>query len=137
MSSDEKKTKQFLIVGVVETDDPRMIETGASMTSFVERVLMLNSDGIINRCQMIAQTNDRVMSWGEDANKVFQLKPILPDSGRDPRDEMIEEAWELIANASHRPLPIGPRDATPGWKEAAMRWRDKYHAMIGVKPNGK
>lgn len=47
------------------------------------------------------------------------------------KDEMLEWAWGLICNASNRTIDNGgPVDATPGWADAAKRWRDDYHAMI-------
>lgn len=47
------------------------------------------------------------------------------------KDEMLEQAWGLICNASNRSIDNGgPVDATPGWADAAKRWRDDYHATI-------
>ena len=45
---------------------------------------------------------------------------------------LLEEAWGLIANAGWN---AGTGDVelakTTGWHEAAVRWRDRYHAWIG------
>jgi len=35
--------------------------------------------------------------------------------------DLLEEAWILIANAGWDGLA-----KTPGWQEAAVRWRDRY-----------
>ncbi len=45
------------------------------------------------------------------------------------------QAWELIANAgwdAHRGQT--DLDKAPGWHEAAIRWRDRFHEAIGVRP---
>jgi hypothetical protein len=48
---------------------------------------------------------------------------------------MLEAAWGLIANAGWN---AGTGDVTgaksPGWHEAAMRWRDNYHAWLSFPP---
>lgn len=46
-----------------------------------------------------------------------------------PDDDLLEAAWGLIAN-SH--AWHDPSAATPGWREAAERWRARYHARIGA-----
>ena len=49
------------------------------------------------------------------------------------KDEMIEEAWGLIANAGFAPLNWGGTNLSKEekeWVEAASVWRDKYHALI-------
>lgn len=39
------------------------------------------------------------------------------------KDELLELAWGLIANANE-----GDWDkATPVWKKSAIKWRDEYH----------
>ena len=45
-------------------------------------------------------------------------------------DELLEEAWGVIANAQ------GGRweDASPEWREAATRWRDKWHQRLDARP---
>lgn len=45
-------------------------------------------------------------------------------------DPLLESAWGVIANAG------GWDDAhaaTPGWREAAERWRDEYHARLSAR----
>jgi len=50
--------------------------------------------------------------------------------------DLLEFAWTVIANA-------GWQDAarSPGWQEAAERWRDRYHAflpeMLSVTPESE
>jgi hypothetical protein len=47
------------------------------------------------------------------------------------RDDLLEAAWGLICNASNRTIDQGgPVDASPGWQEAAVRWRDGYHQYL-------
>lgn len=43
-------------------------------------------------------------------------------------DDLLDLAWGIIANAGFRE----GEDKTPGWYEAARRWRDNYHEYIGV-----
>jgi hypothetical protein len=61
------------------------------------------------------------MSISEDETPVFQEGPI---------DDLHEAAWVVIANAG------GWMDsdvASPGWKEAAERWRDEYLFRLGAQ----
>jgi HPt (histidine-containing phosphotransfer) domain-containing protein len=48
---------------------------------------------------------------------------------------MLEAAWGLIANAGWN-AGTGDVDQakSPGWHEAAVRWRDGYHALLGSLP---
>lgn len=44
---------------------------------------------------------------------------------------LLYEAWGLIANAgwdAHR--GIVDLEKSPGWHEAALRWRDAYHETL-------
>lgn len=87
-------TKQFLITAVVETDDEQLAKSNASMNSYVERALMLHADGVegsrasglITRVRMIAQDDylDRVITWGENDDKLFNASPVLPPEGSNP-----------------------------------------------------
>lgn len=48
-------------------------------------------------------------------------------------DGLLNEAWGLIANAgwdAHRGQV--DLDKSPGWHEAAIRWRDRYHALLAT-----
>jgi hypothetical protein len=48
---------------------------------------------------------------------------------------MLEDAWGLIANVGDIMNP--PDSCTPGWSEAAVRWRDKYHEILSkIHPAG-
>jgi hypothetical protein len=40
--------------------------------------------------------------------------------------DLLEQAWGLIANA----FPFDGDHHTPGWHEAATRWRDEYHRWL-------
>jgi len=51
------------------------------------------------------------------------LLPLIPDD--DPPDDLLYEAWVVIANA-----PGWNTDTE--WQQAAERWRDKYHATLAV-----
>jgi hypothetical protein len=76
--------KQFLVVAVVETDDPELAQGSEGMASFIERVLMLSSGGLITRCRTIVQTGNAVKSWGESGpDKVFKLIPIIEAEDKD------------------------------------------------------
>ncbi len=47
-------------------------------------------------------------------------------------DDLLEVAWGIIANANG-----GDWDkATPEWKEAAERWRDRYFAVLPACSSG-
>lgn len=47
------------------------------------------------------------------------------------KDDLLYDAWALICNASNRTFEEGgPVDASPGWVEAAQKWRDEYHALL-------
>lgn len=49
------------------------------------------------------------------------------------KDELLDAAWGLICNASNRTIDEGgPVDATPGWVDAAKKWREDYHEMLGI-----
>lgn len=41
-------------------------------------------------------------------------------------DELLDLAWGLICNASNTPIEEDPVNATPGWGEAAARYRKLY-----------
>lgn len=41
--------------------------------------------------------------------------------------DMLEAAWGIIANAGGWDDDLS---ATPGWREAAERWRDRYHEWL-------
>jgi hypothetical protein len=47
--------------------------------------------------------------------------------------ELLELAWGLICNASNRTIDVGPVDATPGWSEAAVKFRTEYHEWLKTK----
>lgn len=47
------------------------------------------------------------------------------------KDDLLEAAWGLIANAQGGNWDHP--DTAQGWKGAAERWRDKYHAQLGSK----
>lgn len=51
------------------------------------------------------------------------------------KDELLELAWGLIANAGWD-AGTGNVDLakSPGWHEAAIRWRDNYHESIKGRP---
>ena len=42
------------------------------------------------------------------------------------KDNLLYDAWGVIANAGFTP----GEEKTPGWHEAAKRWRDDFHAML-------
>jgi hypothetical protein len=44
--------------------------------------------------------------------------------------ELLELAWGLICNTSNTPIEEAPVNATPGWSEAAVRFRDAYFAWM-------
>jgi hypothetical protein len=48
-------------------------------------------------------------------------------------EELLELAWGLICNASNRTIEEGPIDATPGWAEAAVRFRTAYFEWLKTK----
>jgi len=43
-------------------------------------------------------------------------------------DDLLETAWGIIANAGW-----DGHDKTPGWQEAAVRWRDDYHRWLAQR----
>jgi hypothetical protein len=49
------------------------------------------------------------------------------DTARDvtPELELLDLAWGVIANAGWDGM-----EKSPGWQEAAVRWRDQYHALL-------
>jgi hypothetical protein len=74
-------SQQYLIVAVIEVDEPQLSNIVAA-SSYVERLLM--GDGtIINRCKVIAtdETAGKVISWGENDDRIFTANPILPEMG--------------------------------------------------------
>lgn len=46
--------------------------------------------------------------------------------------DLLETAWGIIANAYGGDWG----KATPEWKAAAVRWRDKYHETLPEVPDG-
>jgi hypothetical protein len=76
-------SQQYLIVAVIEVDEPQ-ISNQVAASSFVERVLM--DAQAINRCKVIAtdETAGKVISWGENDDRVFTATPILPEMGYNP-----------------------------------------------------
>lgn len=45
-----------------------------------------------------------------------------------PRRDMLGAAWGIIANAFYGNW----NEASPEWRQAAERWRDEYHKIIGA-----
>lgn len=74
---------------------------------------------------------DREVVWR--AWNLGDVTPKLIQECRDSRakiaelDGMLEVAWGIIANAGGW---TDPSVASPGWREAAERWRDQYHARL-------
>lgn len=67
--------EQYLVVAVIETDDEEL-SNQATMTSYVERILMMAPH--ITRCRTLGKMDSHIISWGEGKNdKVFQGIPIL------------------------------------------------------------
>ena len=55
-------------------------------------------------------------------------------SKRDSESELLDVAWGIIANAgwdAHSGETT--LDKTPGWHDAAIRWRDDYFAYLKGK----
>ena len=48
--------------------------------------------------------------------------PGIPDEAT---MDLLETAWGIIANGGWDGMA-----PTPGWQEAAVRWRDRYHAVL-------
>jgi len=42
-----------------------------------------------------------------------------------PEGDLLYEAWGVIANAPH-----GAWDEDSEWRQAAIRWRDKWHEWL-------
>ena len=56
----------------------------------------------------------------------MSYKTLVVSSDEDEKNELLEMAWGLIANAYS-----GDWDkATNGWKPAAMRWRDRWFKLL-------
>lgn len=54
----------------------------------------------------------------------------MSETKADERDELLEFAWVVIANAGG-----GDWDrASDEWREAAVRFRERWHVLIGVAP---
>lgn len=59
-----------------------------------------------------------------------EYKALVVSTESDEKDELLEFAWGIIANAY-----AGDWDkATPPWKSAAEDWRDRW-AALSVKEN--
>lgn len=56
--------------------------------------------------------------------------PEIPPDGPAP-DDLLYVAWGLIANACGGNWDEADR-LSPGWKAAAERWRDRWHATLGA-----
>lgn len=46
------------------------------------------------------------------------------------KDDLLEAAWGIIANAYGGDWSLASEAS--GWKKAAEKWRDKYHAQLPV-----
>ena len=44
--------------------------------------------------------------------------------------DLLESAWIIIANNGGGDWT---KESADGWQDAATKWRDKYHAVIGDK----
>ena len=56
------------------------------------------------------------------------MDETAPDGWGDTDDDLIEAAWGLIAFAYSTPDAHDKAD----WREAAERWRDRYHTRLDV-----
>lgn len=60
----------------------------------------------------------------------FDPRPLDPE---DPEWDLLGRAWGLICNAHHTTIDVQPADASPGWSDAAVWWRDQYHALLQAR----
>jgi hypothetical protein len=49
-----------------------------------------------------------------------------------PELELLYQAWAVIANAGWEGMA-----KSPGWQEAAVRWRDDFHALLARRSGQK
>lgn len=47
--------------------------------------------------------------------------------------DLLELAWGVIANVGGHPKNDGWPSQGKDWQEAAVRWRDDYHALLRVR----
>jgi hypothetical protein len=49
---------------------------------------------------------------------------------REPLADLLEAAWIVIANAGWDADDATVAGRSPGWHDAAVRWRDRYHQVL-------
>lgn len=52
-------------------------------------------------------------------------------------EDLIHRAWGIIANAHAAPITEQPADATPGWSDAAVTWRNDFHAYVARRTRAR
>lgn len=73
---------------------------------------------------------EREASGWTDALCGDHRESVSPDDDAQP-DDLLYTAWGLIANAAGGDWDEADR-LSPGWKAAAVRWRDAWHATFPV-----
>ena len=59
-------------------------------------------------------------------DRIAEMAGITEDAPpSEPTMDLLETAWGIIANAGWDGMA-----QTPGWQEAAVRWRDRYHEVL-------
>lgn len=58
-----------------------------------------------------------------------EIRKMDEEDGPPPGDELFYQAWVIIANVSGGAWNLQSSE----WQEAAIKWRDAYHARLGLK----
>jgi hypothetical protein len=78
--------------------------------------------GLREAAEAIERRFDKLPDW-----KKGRIQFASPPSPSLRKADLLERAWGIIANAGG-----GDWDReTPDWKDAALGWRDEYHAWLG------
>ena len=75
---------------------------------------------------------------GKYQPQVINIAQALDDAEREavkPLMEELELAWGLLANAYGGDWNMASKAS--GWKDAAERWRDRYHAILDERRVGE
>lgn len=63
---------------------------------------------------------------GEEAKRMAREAMLKPKVEKPPLDDLLYEAWGVIANVSEGDWTKQPQE----WQDAARRWRDRWHEHL-------
>ena len=107
----------------------------------VDRILVADRDRLAARLAEVERERDEAEDFrseividaftAPDADWdtiLDSLRSRIQDLATTPLDDLVYDAWAVIANVGHKQGGWEAQD--PEWVEAAIRWRDRFHESL-------